>query len=180
MHAVVLVVSLMNGGLLAEREPSPQVHLVDSSALQFVASGVTSAARDAIETMSVPELQAEAARLRESTRSLVVPIVLLASGAALVITANVIWFFTYDLVGALVGSLIAITGGVLVVVGTIMLIASIVSNAKNSTRLTRVEERIDQLGRPVPGSDAPPPPPPPPPPSGLMAPPPPQLLLATF
>lgn len=166
MTVLALTVALMSGGLLQERQPPPQMHLVDTATLEFVAGGLLRANAD-LDSMSLQQLQAERSRIEDSRRSLVVPIVLLSIGAAAVITGSIL-VYTYNLALILVGAGLYVAGGVLIVVGAIVLISAIVSNAKSGTRLRRVEERINSFNAPPPPmgnpgqpGDVPPPPPPP-------------------
>lgn len=187
MTVLALTVALMSGGLLQERQPPPQMHLVDTQTLEFVAGGLLGATNADLDVMSLQQLQAERQRLEDGRRGLVAPIVLLSVGAALVVTGS-IFLYTNSLALVLVGAGMYVVGGVLVVVGTIMLIVALVNNGKTNSRLRRVDERIQAFsappppGMPPPGQgDAPPPPPPPmPPPASNWQVPQTDLLVAQF
>jgi hypothetical protein len=185
MTVLALTVALMSGGLLQERQPPPQLHLVDTATLEFVAGGLLRANSD-LDVMSLQQLQAERDNLEDNRRSLVVPIVLLSIGAASVIVGTVL-LYTFDLGLILIGAGLYVAGGVLLVVGAIVLITAIVSNAKTSSRLRRVEDRINSFNAPPPPmgnpgqpGDVPPPPPPMPAPASGWSVPQTDFVLAQF
>jgi hypothetical protein len=189
MTVLALTVALMSGGLLQERQPPPQMHLVDTATLEFVAGGLLRANAD-LDSMSFQQLQVERGRLEEARRSLVAPIVLLSIGGAALITANVLLFgIPVGSLGAalglvIVGGVLYVAAGVLLVVGTIVLISAIVNNARNGSRLRRVEERINSFngpgGNPGQPGDVPPPPPPMPAPASGWSVPQTDFVLAQF
>lgn len=183
---LALTVALMSGGLLQERQPPPQFHLVDSSTLEVVAGGLLKAgAGDNVEVMSLAELQAEKMSLEDSKRSLVLPIVLIGVGVAAYVTGAIIYAATLSLAGAAIELVLYLAATALVVVGAILLIVAIVHNVKIGKRMRRVDERISTFnspGMPAGGgsNDAPPPPPPPPPGAQWLMPVQPTLTLASF
>jgi hypothetical protein len=187
MTALALTVALMSGGLLQERQPPPQMHLVDTATLEFVAGGLLRANSD-LDVMSLQQLQVERARLEDARRSLVAPIVLLAIGGAAFITASVlVYIVPVSSLGAalglvITGAVLYVAASVLVIVGTIVIISAIVNNAKNGSRLRRVEERISSFNTPPPpmGGDVPPPPPPMPAPASGWSVPQTDFVLAQF
>lgn len=182
MTVLALSLALMSGGLLQERQPPPQFHLVDTSTLEVVTGGLLRATNADLDVMSLQQLQDERAAQEERRRGFVAPIVLLAAGATSVIVGTVL-AYTYSLTTVLIGAALYVAGGVLIVVGAILLITAIVNNAKVSARVRRIDERIQSFNAPpppmMPQGDVPPPPPPPMPPSSWVVPQP-QLQLASF
>jgi hypothetical protein len=175
MTVLALALALTHGGLLADgyvHTASSTVRLINASELELVAGGVLSAraaSEDALDAMSLSQLQAERSMLESQSRSVVAPIILLASGATAWIVGSVLAAFVFELgLGAAAAAVLLYIGGTaLVIAGTVLLITTLVGNGKNAARIRRIDQRIAEMQQPgLPvggGSDVPPPPPPPPP-----------------
>lgn len=186
--ALTALLSTSSGGLLAGYE-SQHVRFIDvpAEAGGFVAR-VSKYASPGLETMSLQQLEAERRRLNDERPGLVLPIVLMISGAVVAAVGyGVFWG------SAVAGLVILGAGTAALVVGTVLLIVNLVKRGAIARDLTYVESLLrsrsygappGQPGNPGEPQWAPPgdvPPPPPPPPAGVLAPvPAPQLELASF
>ncbi len=163
--ALTLALSSSSGSLLAETQTNMRHARLIDSPLEF--AGSTMLGARPIEMMSLPELEAALQDELDNRRSFAAPIILLSVGAAAIITASVL-VYTFSAPLIIAAALLYVAGVGLLIAGTVVLITTIVRNAKSSQHVSRLENRINQLRSspqpqyaPPPGGYEPPPPPPP-------------------
>lgn len=178
MTALVLtfVVMSSSGGLLAEKAPTAGLLL-----------GAAPRNGDLdLYNMSLTELTAERLRLQESMPGPGVGIALTAVGGGLLLTGLILIAYTFAIEPILVGVALSLVSIPLLIIGPILIGASVRERRQNTSRIRAIDARISQMNRdsqipPPAGSDEVPPPPPMPPPGVDLGPAAtPSLLLATF
>jgi hypothetical protein len=172
---VTLVFGLSPGITLADGAPTRSVHaykprIVLADYVQDVG----------LMRMNREQIQEEMNRLDHDRPTFTGPIILLSIGGVLGIGGLVGAFVANEIYITTLCALVAIGGGVLVVVGAIQLLIRLVRMSDYREQLDICQRRIDDLDRNGRVPDAPPPPPPPPPPGASFFKPEPNMLVAVF
>jgi hypothetical protein len=169
-----------SGGLLSEHLPAG-VRLLDAPTTAFgtVLGATGGEALADLQTMSRTELEMERLRLVDDRRGLALPIVLMSVGGG-VLLVGLAMMTSYSFFG--VGVVTSLLAAGAVTVGVILLVVAISHNARVSSRIRAIDQRIRSMEHDPSGGGDTPPPPPPPPPAGVWRDVPvvPQVVVATF